>query len=1007
MMVPGLARAQAVAPGAHFKPLARPTRFAGPLALRQSTRVKVVVRMSATAVAEARALTADHKISKTQHDGIREQVAQQQASVEPALIARGARVLAHYHDALNGVKVEIDSDQIAGLASLPGVVEVLGVRSYHLDNALSVPFIGAPQVWQATPGFRGEGVKVAIVDSGIDYTHANFGGPGTVEAYNQALATDAAAANPKWFGPNAPKVKGGIDLVGDDYDSANPDATPQPDANPLDCNGHGSHTAGTAAGFGVANDGTRYIGPYDSAAYAGKFRIGPGVAPRASLYAVRVFGCNGSASTDVIVDAIDWAIHNDMDVISMSLGSDMGVARDADAVASSNAVRAGVVVVASTGNAGPAPYLTSTPGVSSAAISVAAIDSHLTYPGERVALPSGGIQAQDSNGVPLNTTLRVYPLLNPDGTLSLGCDEGEYQDAQIAGKLVVTLRGICPREDRATYGARHGAAAVAMINNDPGYPPYEGNSVELSIPFLGVLPSDRDALLAAANTSVVLTANEFANPAYRQAAAFSSGGPRFGDSLLKPNVSAPGAAIVSTSFGTGNEGLTESGSSMAAPHVAGVAALATQAHPGWNASALSAAVVETADPGQLRDYTPSIEGAGLVQAVGATRTQAVVIAEGKGGEHAISFGFDESDSNFRLDRDLTIYNNGSTPIVFNVTSTKSGGVAHTLRLSDRSLYIRPHGAADLTVTLNVPVATVGATHDSEGNVSFAEVAGYLTFTPASSSMNGGVSLHVPYYFVPRARSQVMAQLAGAFGSKHPGANVLLANRGGGLAGNGDFYAWGLSSKRQGIAYFDTRAVGVQALPLSPNDSLLVFAINTFDRFSTASLGEFDVLIDVDGDGKPDFDLSGIDLGWFESRAATGEYVALVIDMHTGSVVAGYTADTPTDGSTVLLRVRASDLGLTPGKPRFSYTEETFNIGDGTSAAMPGSASFNAFSPALSVPGLWVYPGFVMPVAPNTRASVPVVIDPKEWGKTPALGVMVVVEDNTSGSAQAELISVGK
>ena len=110
---------------------------------------------------------------------------------------------------------------------------------------------------------------------------------------------------------------------------------------------------------------------------------------------------------------------------------------------------------------------------------------------------------------------------------------------------------------------------------------------------------------------------------------------------------------------------------------------------------------------------------------------------------------------------------------------------------------------------------------------------------------------------------------------------------------------------------------------------------------------------------------------------------------------------------MLLPVRASDLGLTPAKPRFSYTEETFNIGDGTSAAMPGSASFNAFSPALSVPGLWVYPGFVMPVAPNTRASVPVVIDPKEWGKTPALGVMVVVEDNTSGSAQAELISVGK
>ena len=89
------------------------------------------------------------------------------------------------------------------------------------DNAISVPFIGAPQVWQGTPGFRGEHVKIAIIDTGIDYTHANFGGPGTVDAYNAAKATDALPANPALFGPSAPKVKGGTDLVGDAYTGSN------------------------------------------------------------------------------------------------------------------------------------------------------------------------------------------------------------------------------------------------------------------------------------------------------------------------------------------------------------------------------------------------------------------------------------------------------------------------------------------------------------------------------------------------------------------------------------------------------------------------------------------------------------------------------------------------------------------------------------------------------------------------------------------------------------------
>ncbi len=91
-----------------------------------------------------------------------------------------------------------------------------------------------------------------------------------------------------------------------------------------------------------------------------EFRIGPGVAPEADLYFVRVFGCDGS--TEVTVDAIEWAVANDMDVINMSLGSLFGRSDDPSAVAATNAAAAGVTVVTSAGNSGPNPYITGSPG---------------------------------------------------------------------------------------------------------------------------------------------------------------------------------------------------------------------------------------------------------------------------------------------------------------------------------------------------------------------------------------------------------------------------------------------------------------------------------------------------------------------------------------------------------------------------------------------------------------------------------------------------------------------
>ena len=992
-----LARFPRVYSGAPFKPAMIPA------GAEAKQRVTVVVQMSADPIAVVRANAPNHWISDAQHRSVAANVDAQQATLLPAILASGGRVLAQFHGALNGVKIRIDRDQLSSLASLPGVTAVLQVRTYHLDedSRSGVPYIGAPRVWQGVPGYRGEGVKVALIDTGIDYTHADFGGPGTVAAYQAALASDTQAPDPSLVGPNAPKVKGGIDLAGDAYDASDPTSVPQPDPNPLDCNGHGTHVAGTIAGFGVTAAGETYAGPYDAAAYAQGFIVGPGVAPKADLYAVKIFGCGANATTDLVVDAIDWAIDHDVNVINLSLGEDFGMAQDADQIAAANAARAGILVVAATGNSGPIPYITSSPGGSASAISVAAVDSNASYPGARVRLNTGTVELQDSNGAAVPPgPLGVVVLRNADGSVSLGCDESQYVDSQIAGKLVVTLRGTCPMIDRVEYGQAHGAAGVVMINNAAGYPLYVGALAGVTIPFFGALPSDAPALAAASGANA-LTANTIPNPTFRTAASFSSQGPRFGDSLLKPNISAPGISINSAGMGTGNGGLVDSGTSMATPHVTGVAALAVQAHPGWDERELSAAVVETADPSDLTDYAPSIEGAGTVRAVGAAATSAVVLADTQGGAHAVSFGFDEFLDRYQSQRRLVVVNNGNRPIVFNVSATPTSAVQHTVRISDLSVYVPPHGRTPVDVTLSVPAARVGGVHDSFGNTVFDEVAGYLTFTPADVSMNGGVTLHVPYYLVPRARSNVLAVLTRWLSASQRDGEVQLANVQGGVTGYADFFEWGLSGPPQGMQYYDTRAVGVESVPgadpANPQgDPQIIFAINTYPRFSSPEAGEFDVLIDVNGDGKPDFDIVGIDYGLLTTGTFSGQYVSVVYNLNTQTVTAAYLADAPTDGSTVLLPAYAQDLGLTTSSPAITYTETTTDLFNGSSETLPGSASFNPFTPAISS-------GFFVTLPPNTHAAVPVALNASQWKKTPARGLMVVVEDNHSGEAQAVLL----
>lgn len=956
-----------------------------PLGANLDRKVTVVVTLGGDSVAAVRARSLTHQISDTERRSVHESARAAHSRLRPSIEGFGGRVIASYSSALNGMKVEISARELANLRQLPGVTSVLRVPVYRRENAVSVPYLGAPQVWQATPGYRGEHVKVAIIDTGIDYTHANFGGPGTPEAFMAAFAASTAPANPALFGPSAPKVKGGIDLVGDAYDADDPTSVPVPDPNPLDCNGHGSHVAGTTAGYGVTNAGATYTGPYNAAAYASKpFSIGPGVAPKADLYAVRVFGCNGS--TNVVTDALDWAVANDMDVVNMSLGSAYGTGDSSDALAADNAAKAGVTVVASAGNSGPAPYISGAPGSGTRVIAVGAIDGTESFPGATIALSGGTtINAMDANDVSISKALDVVVLRNPDGSVSLGCNEAEYVDGAIAGKLVVTKRGNCNRTDRAIFGARHGAAAVALINNAAGYGIFEGTIPGVGVPFLAVQPSDAPALTAAASASIA-SGSTVPNAQFEAAASFSSGGPRYGDSFFKPAVTAPGVAINSTLVGSGSGSERLSGTSMAAPHVAGVAALTRQAHPNWSERQIAAAIVETSSPG-LTAYNPRLQGAGVVQPADSTRTQVVALTED--GNTGLSFGFEESTRDIRDSQTLKIRNLGRGTARFNVSSTPAPGSPHTITVSRSSLSISGGEDTSLKVSINVPVATVG---DSSR---FRQAAGFLTLTPVGAS-NNGVALTVPYYLVPRARSQVSAELSNSLSPRSPSATVQLRNSSA-VYGSADFYAWGLSSLPQGMQYFDTRAVGVQAFPWSATDNLMVFAINSYTRFSAASRGEWDIYIDSNGDGIPDYDVFALDFGLLTTGSFNGTVSVGVLNLATNSIVVNFNATTSTDGSTLFLPVLTSDVGLSAANPRFSYQQLTFDLLDGSSTQTGSTAAFNAFTPAISN-GDWA------DLAGGTAASVPVSINPAEWAKTPALGVMVVAAENSSGASQARLLN---
>jgi subtilisin family serine protease len=734
-----------------------------------STSVVIELADEPTTVLFARASAGGQSLqsatSAAQSQLARIERAQQQLLAPLARL--GARVLYRNQRVYNGIATLVDRGKLGELAQLPGVKTIRPLIAKQLDLSSSVPLIGAPQLWNSGgPNLTGQGIKIGIIDTGIDYIHTGFRGSGLQADYDRNN-TKVITETPSLF-PTA-KVAGGRDFVGDDYDGSN---IPQPDPDPMDCNGHGSHVAGIAAGNGVNANGTAYTGPYSSTLNFDNFRVGPGVAPRATLYALRVFGCDGS--TIVTDQAIEWAVDPNGDgnfsdrlhVINMSLGSPFGGDDDTTAIASNNAVLAGVIVVTSAGNEGDTNYVTGSPGTATRVLSTASsVDATDILDGFRVNSPpsiDGVKPAAESalfdweNSTPVTGTL-VYPPTQRDGCAAFT----PANTAIITGNIVLLdwTDGSCGSVTRGANVVAAGGKGFLLVDNSDVF--------DLSINGSPVIPSYStpksvgDELKSVLPGSISVTlSHEYAHSIkftdqriVDTVSDFSSRGPSRTGTALKPDISAPGQGTFSVGALSGNEGANISGTSMASPHVAGSMALLKQLHPTWTVEELKALAMNTATQNLRQALTvdsgaptvsPARQGAGRVDLVNAGSDTVVAYNTNTPGAVSVSFGAVEVLGTATATRQIRVVNKGASSATYNVAYAPAATVPGVkYNVAPANVTLAAGAVTTVTVTMNATAADMRHSHDPSlleeqlglSRHWLSEASGYVTLTPPAATRN--------------------------------------------------------------------------------------------------------------------------------------------------------------------------------------------------------------------------------------------------------------------------------
>ncbi len=923
-----------------------------------------------------------------------------------ALVQTGVATQSLYRvtKAFNGLAYLVNQDAVSVLRAVPGVKAVHIIEQEFPSVSTSVPFLGTPTAWSGTTplGVTGQGVRIGIIDTGVDYQHATFGGSGLLADYQ---ANDRAVA-PDAFFPTA-RVVGGADFAGDAYTGAN---APAPDTDPMDCNGHGTHVASTAAGGGVNADGSPYTGAYDGTTPFSTLKLGPGVAPRASVYGLRVFGCAGS--TTLTVQAIDWSIDpngdadlsDHLDVINMSLGSNYGSLASTSSIAADNAARMGVVVVASAGNAGDTYTISGSPGAGQRVIATAATsDGAAPASGLRVNAPAviagnylvgQSVMTSSTTGAPSaigsGQTGAVVIALDPAdaaGPLTTDGCSPLTNAAAIAGNIALVDRGTCGFGIKYANARDAGAIGVIIANSAAGAFGNLGGTFTGAGPIPAVMVTFADGNNIKTN---IATANATFVSAADTLASFSSRGPRGGFSGVKPDLSAPGASITAAQTGVtctasgcqtpnasgflpGSPNLVLSGTSMAAPHAAGMMALLVERFPDRSAEELKATAMTTSlhDVFQVAGGSNRIgvdrSGAGRIDPVKALQSTVAAFNADEAGAVNLAF-FGEVIGTQTQTKRIRVVNYGTTAQTFslgfdiandapgiafslpggNSVTVPAGGTVFVNVQVDGTASLMNHVrdvSADPTQTPPAPLAGLGALPRHY----LTNKNGYVNFTQGAATV-----LRVPVYAALRPASVMAAAPTIVTGGAPTGSTTLplsgsevcTGTLGAGPVCTGTFPVTDVSL----VSPFELQANGPRKTNLPPaanikhvgvsydaTNGVYLFAVATWGDWGSPTDVAFNVHVDFDENGTYDrivFNSNGGTMASsvFGTAGATGQdnFINAVFNTATNGVSAGgaagfvnrlnaATANSVLFGNNVIiLAATPAQLGLPAGDTTFRY-----------------------------------------------------------------------------------------
>lgn len=825
----------------------------------------------------------------------------EQAQEKLARVLTGSRFKAKITGSVqrvyNGIAMQVASGKLAEIHTLPGVKAMHLPELIYPATETSVPFIGAHRAWDpslAGGGYRGEGITVAVIDSGIDYTHANLGGSGLTTVFN--------SNNPTVVGdiadfPNL-KVIGGFDFVGDTYNAADPaNNTPNPDPDPVDCrgNGHGTGTAGIAAGTGVNANGTAYTGNYNQFINFSSFRIGPGVAPKANLYAIRVFGCKAfsAASNAVVTQAIDRAMDPNQDgnfsdrarVVLLPGGGPFSTLPNSPVIAAiNNGALANVIYVGAAGNGGDTYLAAGGPAIAKGALAVVAnADNGIFAQNIRVNTP-GNIAgsypgAVTEFGFPLGVAYnrQVVQAAPNDGCSPL------TNGSQINGNIALIDRGTCTLTTKSRNAQAAGAVAVIIANNTASLPASvgdDGTGSDITITSFLLAQNGGDAIRQELNggqtVNVTITPGDvtFQPGLANSYASFNPYGGVYPTNILKPDIAAPGTNIGTAKVGSGNNYFYFTGTSSAAPHVAGAAALLVQKFPDATSRSIYDLVRSTSTGvfsganSAPPERGPSQVGGGGVNAQSAVTTNASVKTTADITATNLYGEVIEATSTQTLQRQITLEWKGSSAVSYSTTNNFLATIPGvTCTNTNPTGTIPPNSIFNLNYVCGINPAAlkrqcapwISPTQAGNARHCLPEFQGSTIFNFAGSNL----PVKTQIYLGLRPASQMGTQqtsinLTGTTGT----FTINLTGQG---VSNGstlpiDWRSFLSPSELQWIDpndaltppeldYFD-----LQYVALRKAASRLIFVLSTHEDWSSPNDVRHNVFIDTNRDGRDDFHL---------------------------------------------------------------------------------------------------------------------------------------------------------